>query len=44
MPPHTNCVVFKTNQILLSILNNPNCDILFIAQLFTLCFIIFFNF
>ena len=23
--------------------NNPNCDTLFIAQLFTLCFIIFFN-
>ena len=25
-------------------LNNPNCDILFIAQLFTLCFIIIFNY
>ena len=23
---------------------NPNCDVLFIAQLFTRCFIIFFNF
>ena len=41
MPPHTNCVVFKTNSIIN--FNNPNCDTLFIAQLFTLFYIFLFS-